>query len=51
MVELKHFLVIMFNMQIRIRFTERVYILPIGGGGDGDEHLVELHQVCSRINF
>lgn len=46
--KLKHILVFdMFNMQIRIRYTERVYILPIGGGGDGDEHLMEFHQVCS----
>ena len=33
-------------MQLRIRFTERVYILPIGGSGDCDKHLVELRQVA-----
>jgi len=37
--------------EIRIRFTERVYILPIGGGSDGDEHLVELHQGAARCQF
>ena len=39
----------MLYMQIRIRYTERVYILPIGGGGDGDEHLMEFNQVLSLI--
>merc|ERR1719234_1853598 len=37
--------------EIRIRFTERVYILPIGGGSDGDEHLMEFHQGAARCQF
>merc|ERR1719430_574532 len=37
--------------EIRIRFMERVYILPIGGGGGSDEHLVELHQGAARCQF
>ena len=34
----------MSGPEIRIRFTKRVFVLPVGGGGDVDEHLVELHQ-------
>merc|ERR1719341_2708119 len=37
--------------EIRIRFTERVYILPIGGASGSDEHLVELHQGAARCQF
>ena len=39
------FLIFISISQNRLHFTERVYILPTGAGGDGDEHMVELHQV------
>jgi len=37
--------------ELRIRFTERVYILPIGGSGDCDKHLVELRQGAARCQL
>ena len=37
----------MSGSEIRIRFTKRVFILPVRGGSVGDEHLVEL-QGASR---
>lgn len=51
LVDANHFLIFISISQNRLHFTERVYILPTGAGGDGDEHMVELHQVWSPINL
>ena len=33
------------KFQIRIRFTKKVYTIPIGKGSVSEEHLVEFRQV------